>query len=264
MSWGTTWGTYWGGGFSGIALQVLSAWPISERQLWVTVPLPPLAVSSIQPNDALNPASWHVVNSDTGQDLIVLGVQVISLNTFELYTLYKFGPLQQTHRVTASLRNAIDLSPSAVDLNFPGCYFSPEASVPGGMVDIANPYFAAGGNSIGGTLRVGSNGDYVKSSGVDLLRKLVIRRLTTTPNEFFHMDPASYGVGLKLKESPTATTMPAMRTMIINQLVKEPEFSSVDVQLSLSTTGILVIVIRAVLALTGEPVSIPIPASVQL
>jgi hypothetical protein len=58
--------------------------------------------------------------------------------------------------------------------------------------------------------------------------------------------------------------MPAMRTMIINQLVKEPEFSSVDVQLSLSTTGILVIVIRAVLALTGEPVSIPIPASVQL
>lgn len=256
MSWGVYWGSNWGG--NGLLISNSpAAWAVSERQLWVTTGPSPSAVSTISPSDALNPASWRVTRSDTGADCIVIGVKAITPTVFELYTLEIFASNLVTHTVTGTLLDSAG-SPFSVSQTFLGCTWAQVAQVQGGLVDFANPYYRQ--NGVDGTLKIGADGDYLKVSGADLLKKLVIRRLTTMPGDFFHLDPDAYGVGLRLKETPSISSMPALRAAIVAQLQQEPEFSQVGVRLSLDTRGLLTVLVQAILMETNQQVSVPITA----
>lgn len=259
MSWGTYWGTHWGG--VGGANVPPSAWAVSERQVWATVARVPRAQTTIGRGDGLNPASWRVTRLDTGEDLIVIGVGQITSHTFELYTLYKFGPFLVDHRVTGYLVDNVSGEQITFTQDFAGCAFRAQAAVPGGMVDIANPFFEGAGSEPASKLTVTSSGDYANESGVALYRKLIVRRLTSSPNEFFHLEPDQYGLGLKLKEIPTVANMPELRAFALQQLQREPEFSSVKVRLLLGQNGVLVILAKVVVALTNQSFDIPIPAA---
>lgn len=250
MSWGTYWGTYWGG-FGGAALTP-AAWAVGERQVWVTFARPPLARSTITQGDALNPASWAVTRGDTGASLLVMGVRAVTSNTFEVYTLRKFGPFLVPHTVTANVVDALSLGGVSLTRTFAGCVFTPAAAVRGGTVDVANPYFLGEGGEPTAHLVVGSSGDYQHESGVPLWRKLAIRRITSLPSEFFHLSPTTYGLGLRVKEVPGAGRLAELQAEMVQQLLREPEFERVGVRLRLTSDGALLVQLRVRIAVTGE------------
>ena len=60
--------------------------------------------------------------------------------------------------------------------------------------------------AIGGSLRIGADGDYVADEGTELMKKLILRRLLTPKGAFFHLP--DYGYGLAVKE-PTPAYLPS-------------------------------------------------------
>jgi hypothetical protein len=240
-------------------LYVVQAIAIGDRVVLVELSKPPRALSTIGQGDALNPRTWHVQRLDTGAELTVLGVLPVTLGTvFQLYTLKKFAAALIKHRVSAPTlvdpNGNLITSPDHAD--FDGCEASVPAEVEGGLVDLASIQTAP--DSFAATLRVLPGGDYATESGMSLLRKLVIRRLTTAPNEFFFLDP-SYGLGLRVKEPLRVADLNLLRAEAIRQLQQEPEFGTVDVQLSLGSNGVLTVEVRATLARTNGQVQISIP-----
>ncbi len=265
MSWGTFWGTYWGG-FGGATLSP-AAWAIGERQVWATFASPPLAKSTITQGDALNPASWTVTRSDTGESLLVIGVRSITPNTFELYLLRKLAPFLVPHSLVAHVLDALSLGAVTLSRTFAGCAYVPPAEYSGGTVDIANPYFVGVGDEPAAHLIVGSSGDYQHESGVPLWRKLTIRRLSSLPSEFFHLSPTQYGLGLRVKDVPAAGRLAELQVEIVQQLLREPEFEAVRVRLRLTSNGALLIQVRVRIAVTGDTGDFDIltaPAEIRL
>lgn len=252
-------GMGWGGG--GGSLAIVAANAISERQVQVELTTEPLHVSTIGLGDALNPLTWSVVNDATGEELVVIGARMIDTTLVELYTLVKFGASLIDHTVSSSTlldsNGSPIVSPTSVD--FLGCLKGVPSEIPDDQVDLANLQVSP--DTLAGVLRIGSDGDYVHQSGEELLQKLIIRRLTTTPNEFFYLP--TYGLGLRVKEPFYLTDMPKLQSAAQLQLSQEPEISEVRVQASISSNGILLLGVRARLRKTNQQVrtTIPIPTN---
>ena len=217
--------------------------------------------SAAVPGDAMNPNTWTVRRLDTGESLIVLAVDDVdgSGMTFDLYTLRKFQNALISHRIESdTLRTPSDVVISAPNtFDFRGAEKHLDAVAPSELVDIANPPFA--NDSIAGTLQVTDSGDYAVESGTALLKKLIIRRLTTSAGEFFYM--TDYGVGLRLKEPLPIADMPKLKALIRLQLLREPEIASLDVGLTLTSEGILRINLIVTLRQTNQqvPVTLDVP-----
>jgi hypothetical protein len=117
--------------------------------------------------------------------------------------------------------------------------------------DVANPPapFAAEG-TLGGTLVITSSGDYDTVTGAELVKKLIIRRLTTGRGEFFHLP--NYGVDFRVKETIQPSSLSQLKTSIEKQILKEPEVSAASASLTLDTSNVLTVAVRATLRPTGE------------
>ena len=258
MSWGTSsYGlSVWGTAVLP-APAVLSAIATSERTVEVRLSSAALANSQIGRGDALNPQSWDVRDFVSGETFHVIAVRKISADTFELYTLFKFGNFKVIHLVdaTAVLKSTGIPYGSPTTFQFLGCAATRRKVQPSHGVDIANPPFDTNGRP-GGTLRVGSSGDYDDESGLDFYRKIIIRRLTTLPGGFFHMP--DYGLGLRLKEQLPINDMVRLQAQIELELAREPEFQSVHARLSLSTSGVLLIEVQVRLTGTGAQLVVPV------
>ena len=260
--WGTTpWGLGpWGGV---VPLTITKALAVSERTVRVTLSAPALAVSAIGPGDALNPSSWNVdemAGLDVVRSLNVLQARPLRTNAeFELYTLQKFNTYLHIHRVSASILSAgyvPILYPNHA--LFPGLVADISAQARAATLqDIRNPQFA-GTDGTGGVFRLQPGGDYQTESGQQLITKLVVRRLTTDPDAFFHLVPGTYGLGLALKERYPLGDLTAFKAAIERQVLREPEIVECAAQVSLTAGGVLTIILRARLA-AGTQVTIPLP-----
>lgn len=247
----------WGlGGAS--SFTILLAHALTERSVGVYLSKSAAARSTIIPGDALNPTTWAMTRNDTGEQLLVLASRDLGdALAFELFILGKLGSSLVEHTVSAPSL----LTPSGETLvpptfyDFAGCKAVKVKASPASMVDIKNS--STSGTEIGGVLEVGSDGDYAIHSGMDMLRKLVIRRLVTVPGEFFFYD-RSYGVGFRVKEPLPNVNLVKLRNQIELQLQQEPEFSRVAVRLTLSPSGVLNIHVSALLRRTNEEVVVPI------
>ncbi len=256
--WGTgPWGTGpWGTGGSP-DLFLVSAFPTSERTVVVELSKAPRQVSVIGEGDALNPVSWTVTNQATGEDLIVLASRLFNQTfIFELYTLKKLGDHLSTQRVQSlTLRDTNDvllISPTFID--FPGCKRAQIAATDDSLVDLRSN--TVEGDIAAATLVTTSGGDYETHSGVELLRKLVIRRLVTDPGAFFHYDP-SYGLGIAVKEPLRITDLPTLKKAVERQVSREPEFERVRAQVGINPNGTISLVVRARLRASGKEVILP-------
>jgi hypothetical protein len=268
VGWGSgPWGSSGWGGF-GVStssvgtMSLVSADAISERQVQVLLSAPPLSNSTIAVGDALNPKTWSVKRLDSGAELVVLATRMIGVQTVELYTLTKFAASLIQHRVDAS--NLLDASGAPIGLpdtvDFPGCKLQPLTAIPQSLSDFANTPISDTG--FGGTLTVGSSGDYLHDSGQLFLRKLVIRRLTTTPNEFFYL--TGYGLGIRVKEPLREADVPKLQAAAQLQLMQEPEFSSVRVSVSLTANGTMFLGVAATMRLDNSQVKVQIPVTANL
>lgn len=202
------------------------------------------AISPTGPGDALNPETWYVVSSDLLVTLTVLAVVQINRTTFELYTMQDLGNVNDLWRVgsdTLLSAGGSRLEPPAY-LTFRGVHPADAALRPVLRArDLANTQVSPG--EAGGTLRMTPGGDYATHSGAELLKKLIWRRITTTPGSFFHLGE-SYGTELKLKSLVRDNDLLAMQAKLAQQIREEPDVQDVHVELSLASSGILKLRVR--------------------
>jgi hypothetical protein len=251
----------YGGSASGVT-SLSGALAVATNTVRVTTNGLVLDNSAAVAGDALNPATWTVTRLDTGANLNVVSVTQVSAFQYDLLTLFPFGPSTVTHQVTtASLLDATGNpigSPRTV--NFAGLLAAAVATAQAKLAskrlstqDIANAP-APGNLYQGGTLKLDAAGDYETVSGAELIRKLIYRRLTTTPGDFFHLP--NYGLGLLEKEVLRASDVVALKRQLEAQVLLEPEVEACTASLSLGGDGILHMQVFAKLRATGEKVSV--------
>ena len=126
--------------------------------------------------------------------------------------------------------------------------------------DIANPYTlsnaANGSEAQLSTYQIDATGDVANDTGIDYLRKRVIRRAVTLQGEFFHLP--QYGFGQPLKGLLTLAQLQRMRSLAIQQTKPEPDVRTVAVTVSNPQPGIVILNIN-VESSTGDQVSAVVP-----
>lgn len=244
----------WGLGAWGSAgpLYVVSAIATTTHTVRVTLSVRPRAVAPTAPGDAYNPETWYVTSDDLTITRTVLTVSRISNKVFDLYLLQDLGNVRSTWRVGSdvllSASDTLITPPSYV--TFRGVEISDAARRPVLVPrDLANNQAAQ--SVANGTLQPSSAGGYATQSGVELLKKLIWRRITTTPGGFFHLGE-SYGTELKLKQFARENDLIAMRAKLEQQIREEPDVDAVAVELSLSGSGVLQVRARVQSARLGN------------
>jgi hypothetical protein len=216
------------------------------------------------PGDVFNPNVWTVTNLETNATFIVLAIRDNDPPLeFDITVLEPFASFQVQHRVQST--TLVDESGSPID--------TPNFADFAGVLDIgkSDPSQIAATRGVnvrdlrnlpapmtgisGGTLIINSDGDYELESGPALVRKLIIRRLVTTPGGFFHLP--NYGVGLKVKEPLPGGDIPKLRAEIERQIKLEPEVEAVQAIVR-QALNLLTIEIRAKLKPTGQVIEFPL------
>jgi hypothetical protein len=255
------------------ALNVVRAWATSTHTIAVELNAAAIRGCGFLDGDAWNPRSWKVEQLSPVGVYTILAVRDLQQPTqFEILLQEALGPYSATQRVTAVSVKAAGgyaLSPPKY-ADCPGvadvALASPLAQSKRRFQqrDIANPPLPVGSNSVGGTLIVGANGDYVNEEGADLVKKLILRRLFSTPGDFFHLP--KYGLGLALKE-PVAADLVQLRTEIERQCEQEPEVELAVASLTLDeANNALYVSVQAKLRPLGESIEVAttIPLGVVL
>lgn len=254
MSWGLAeagWGlTPWGDGDS-TYLYFTNAYAVADRVVRVFLSKEPRHVSVLAAGDALNPRSWTVLDLGTGKPMTTLAVRPGPLFlVWDIYLLQKFQRFGNEYRIKSdNLRDGLGaLINTPKQFDFQGCKEeipAPKASAT--MFDIANPPFD-GSDGMGGTLTVGSSGDYNLEAGLVLLKKLIIRRLSTAPGAFFHL--TDYGVGIQVKVPLSIPDLVSLKAEVQRQIAREPEVDAAQVSLRMREDGTLIVAVKA--KLTGQ------------
>jgi len=255
----------WGTGAYGVAaeLSIDHAFAISTRQVVVVLTKPPQDISPFLVGDVRAIGSWLITNLDTGGVLIISKIEPYNQPLqWAITTLTQFPFSTTQMQVTAvGLRDAggaVVQAPRTA--NFAGvterALSTPTQVAASRRIvnrDLANlPASSGEQNQVGGTLQI-QGGDYALTDGPDLVKKLIIRRLTTTPGDFFHIP--NYGVGLRVKEPIPGGDLVKLKASITLQLLREPDVAQADVTLE-QTTNLLIVKVKAKLASTGQVVNV--------
>lgn len=254
--WGlSSWGLGSWGSLPG-PLSVVSALALATRTVRVVLTTTPLAASATGVGDALNPDTWSLTRLDTGFAFTIASIDQVDAVTFDLFLVEALGPAHVTHQVGSTTMQ----KPTGALIQSP--YFATftglEASVPAGVrtaqEDVANPPAPPGLTSVGGTLVMTAAGDYALVAGAELLKKLILRRLTTTPGDFAHLP--NYGLGLSIKEPLRTNDLLLLQRAIEQQVSLEPDVADVQANLSFSNAeGILTVKVTATFRATGQQVT---------
>jgi len=260
MGWGIApWGLgSWG--FGSVAVGSLySAFAISTHRVRVYLTADVAARSSINVGDALNPDTWllQTLNSDDSVRSEFTVLQVVAIDAARGFDLYTAEPLLNwhvRHRVTAVGL----LTPTGVEiiapryLDFVGVALPASSALAQG-VDLREDAYVATG------IPATSGGDYATHGGKELLRKMVVRRLTTSTGAFFHLD--SFGLGIRVKEPVrSGGDLVRLKVAIEAQLAQEPDVVSAKATLSLTALGVLNIQLMIRMQHTDEEVPVDFEA----
>lgn len=108
-----------------------------------------------------------------------------------------------------------------------------------------------------GMLEIESGGDYASMTGAELIKKLILRRLTTKPGDFFHLP--NYGIGLREKEPLPVSDLRKLAKAIEVQVAQEPEVGAVKATLAYSASAATLNVrVQVQLKPTGQQVDVAV------
>jgi len=206
-------------------------------------------------HDALNVNNWSVVRSSDGFKYQILLVKAVDITSVDIYVLGSLSNFVTEYTVTAQNVRSVagQLLSAPTFFAFNGVYVASDLTVSrAAAVDLRN--FATPRNPIGGTLIIGTNGDYAEMSGDDFLIKMITRRLTTKTGEFFHAP--TYGLGIAIKSIMTPAALLNLRIAIERDVIKEPEVQSAKVGVALQA-GVLSVQVIVVSKSTGATLTIP-------
>ena len=234
MSWGLgEWGLdVWG---ASATLEMEAAVAATTHSVVVTLTRAPRAYSPISPGDALNPASWEVFRTDTTKTFTPIGVLQLTNRRFQIFLRQALSSRNYSHTVRSNvLRSAATgvLISSPRSATFPGVLATTAVNEPRGAWDFESA------NVLSGTLQTTAAGTYQRIFTEDVLRKLIFRRLTTLPGSYYHLAQDEFGQGLKVKERMRASSLPALKVNIEQEIKKEPNVLGATATLSLDSSGL--------------------------
>ena len=255
----------YGGLIVGEIINITGAVAYSTHEVRITLNNSARHVSSFGIGDALNPATWSVQRLNTLEYLDIIAVNIYTAQSYGIVTMQAFGGADVSHEVSSNTllsANGVLITPPNT-ARFLGVVDQAShdplqaiVNIGASIQDIHNPPVP---KSAGGTLKIGTSGDYEAVSGSELVRKLIIRRLTTNTGEFFHLP--DYGIGLPEKLPMPTAELVKLKSTIEKQIIRENEVESVVANLSMDSTGILNIKVRAKLRPTGESIDIGLKAT---
>jgi hypothetical protein len=268
MPWAGQWAGRWAGGaFVGMfAFSAVRA--VGARAVRVTFTREPLFLSPIGRYDAGNAQRWSVVRQDTQREISLLGVRSVPGDPFSVELLLS-EPFASSslvvYEVTGSqIHDATGLTlvdPSSAEISgMPAIREVIERPRP--LLDLYNPQVDR--QALRGALQVGTDGDYVLEGGESLLRKLIVRRLLTVLDTYYHLAGSGYGAGLQVKNLIRPSDLVVLRTQLENEVAREPEVASARVALSLSAVGRLDISVALTLRTTGQQITLDVSVSSTL
>jgi hypothetical protein len=257
----------YGDASAGVGSALASARVFSTREVDVTVTHNVQDISPSFAGDALNPTTWMLQRLDSLAFFTITGVTQVGTFTYRLQTFEQLGNFAVTHTVSSSTLKDVagNVIGSPHSVNFLGLL---DANLNSNQAKLAkrnatstdyanaqipgSPFFA-------GTLQIDAGGDYASVTGSALVSKLVLRRLTTKPGDFFHLP--NYGLGLRVKEPVPQAELPKLKAAIENQVLREPEVDQAQASVTMDAAhNILTVKVAAVLKKTGAPLAISIPA----
>lgn len=242
-------------------VSVVRCTPLTTHSIYVQLAAPPIAESVIGNGDALNPASWFVKLDDDSRTWTVIAVRQISVVEYELRVNRALMNVRKLHKAGSFvLRNGIgSLIEAPYSASFLGVVADTDIlASPTGSYDLANQ--PAGFSDSGGTLTVLSGGNYARVQGPEFYRKLVLRRLSTTPGAYFHIARDDYGMGLQIKRPLRISELIAFQTQVEMEMLKEPGISSCVAQATIIPGGGLSLKI-SVKTKNGEPATVTVEGS---
>lgn len=265
-AWGTgSYGTGPYGGSGGSAISISGARALSTHSVVVTLSSAPQNEDPFKSGDVLNPQTWTVQQLVSLDFFTIIAVRCHDalLNEFEIQTLEPLDNHLIQHQVKSlTLRSSAGVLITAPhEADFAGLVeeIDPVAKTDQRRFptrDLANPPTPAesGEGGIGGTLRIDSDGDYTTVSGVELVKKLVLRRLFTKPGGFFHLP--NYGFGLAIKEPVRGGDVITLKADLERAMKLEPDVDRALATVQTDRRGILTLLLRFTLAGTGQEIKV--------
>jgi len=253
----------WGGGAWGAGaspLGIAKLYSVGERQLRVELTASPRLDAA--GGGIYDPNGWIVTRQDTGLRFHVMCVRYVSLPlVFDLVTLRRFGSDNVALLVANSqLHDMMGLQTPVSGVCY-GTRWTDATSAEDGAVnrrlvarDLANRQ-VPGDTWRGGTLQIDPGGDYTTVSGIELVEKLIRRRVMTPRGAFRHLP--DYGFGMQEKELFKTSELPYLRAEILRQVKQEPEVDDASATLSMDLAhGVLTLDLKVKLQKTGALVGI--------
>ena len=262
MTWGTGgWGTGpWGG--TGLPLSIAAAYAVTKRTIRVEFTAEPQHLSGFLAGDATNPKTWSVIRSDTGAALTVVAAGHYALPlVFDVVVAEDLQPSMVLHAISApsmlSATGAAILPPTSA--NVAGAQDGDDLR-PGTRTgirryqqrDLSSMSVAMGG-AAAQTLYIDSSHNYASVTGLELVKKMMMRRLTTPRGAFFHLP--DYGLGIAEKEPLPGGGLISLKAEVERQMLLEPEVATVSAHLTLSPGNLLSIAIYGTTRPSGEAFS---------
>ena len=266
MAWGSgPFGrTPWGGLSNiivGSGFFMTGAVAVSANVVRVTFSEPPRMLSQIFPGDASRVMNWSMTSEESVAQFI-LGVRPTEdPNSVEVEILGRFTNQQYVVAVNNIVSTTADTLVFPKTASFFGCPVALVAAPTANrMIDLRNPMTAS--NVINGGLVTNSSGQYDRESGVPLLKKLIVRRLTTRLDAFVHLAGKRYGRGLKDKEVFRTSDLATLQSDVEQDVRREPEVKSVTATISFAP-NVGPILGLYVIPTTGQPFSMDVPVQSQ-
>lgn len=264
MAWGAGWAGQWSGGAApGSAFAFSAVRATGARAIRVTFTREPVFLSPIGRYDAGNVQRWTLTRQDTGRVIPLLGISPVSGDSFSVELVmaepFASSPLIVYELVASQIlatTGVFLVDPSTAELaGMPQVRDTTERPRP--LVDLYNPQVDR--QALRGALQVGTNGDYVLEDGVGLLRKLIVRRLLTAIDEYYHLAGTSYGAGLQPKQLLRPGDLVVLRTQLEAEVLREPEVAGASLSLALATNGRLDVRASILLRTTNQSLTLSFP-----
>lgn len=247
-AWGTgAWGTgAWGAAADSISIDL--AYPVATNCIRVVLSAEPAHASGLAAGDVLNPQTWTIQRLDNDQYFTILGVEVVDLpRSFNVYTLERLADHLTQHRIRTTVLRSVAgiLVTPPYHFDFLGLERSSKTSFESAnrrypVKDIANPPAQPGMSGLAGVFKITADGDYASEEGIPLLRKLILRRITTRRGGFFHLP--DYGLGIDVKDIlPRGGDLLALKQELEQQVRLEPDVRDVEAGVQSDAEGTIVI-----------------------
>lgn len=190
----------------------------TTHSVYVTFSRAPRAVSPLSVGDALNLSTWAISGVGFTDNKIVVAASMVAARRAEITVSTPFKSSNYVYKIsspTLMSTTRVYLSPP-YDRNFRGLFPADPITDPNRTFDLKNSEL------IGGSFEVTAAGSYARVYGIELLRKMIFRRLSTMPGSFFHLTPDEFGLGIRSKELLRFSAIPNMKKRIEDEINKEP------------------------------------------